>query len=229
MTFRPLLIVNAILVAAMAGLSVWAWPAIPDAAQLPVQWGLNGEPHRFGSKLEVLALMPAAAALTTALLWYLPHIDPRRANIEASAKFWNVVAIAVVALLAYLHGLLVLNAIGRTFVIIDYLLPALALTMIILGNYLGKTRSNWFGGIRTPWSMSSEYSWQHTHRWAGRLFVASGLAALVAWPLTNATTAMTVLTASVVLTAVIAVALSYIFWKNDPSRTNDARAANGGA
>jgi uncharacterized membrane protein len=228
MNMRPLLIVNAILVAAMAGLSAWAWQAVSDAAQLPVQWGLDGAPHRFASKFEVLALMPAAAALTTALLWYLPRVDPRRANIEASAKFWNVVAIAVVALLAYLHGLLVLSAMGRTFVIIDYLLPALALTMITLGNYLGKTRSNWFGGVRTPWSMSSEYSWEHTHRWAGRLFVASGLAALVAWPLTNATTAMAVLTASVVVTVVVAVALSYVFWRNDPSRTNDARA-NGGA
>ncbi len=228
MNMRPLLIINSLIVVAMAALSAWAWQLIPDGAQFPVQWGLDGQPHRFGSKFEVLLAMPVAAALTTALLWYLPHIDPRRANIEASAKFWNVVAVAVVALLAYLHGLLVLNAMGRNFVMIDYLLPALALMMIVLGNYLGKTRSNWFGGVRTPWSMSSEYSWEHTHRWAGRLFVASGIAALVAWPLTNATTAMAVLTASIVLTAVVAVALSYFFWRNDPSRSTDARA-NGGA
>jgi uncharacterized membrane protein len=228
MNMRPLLVINSIVVVAMAGLSAWAWQFVPDAGQFPVQWGLNGEPHRFGSKLEVLLVMPVVAAFVTALLWYLPHIDPRRANIEASAKFWNVVAVAVVALLAYLHGLFVLSAMGRTFVMIDYLLPALALMMIVLGNYLGKTRSNWFGGVRTPWSMSSEYSWEHTHRWAGRLFVISGLAALVTWPLTNATTAMTVLTASIVLTAVVAVALSYVFWRNDPSRSTDARA-NGGA
>jgi uncharacterized membrane protein len=228
MNMRPLLIINSIVVVAMAALSAWAWQFIPDAGQFPVQWGLDGEPHRFGSKFEVLLVMPAVAAFVTALLWYLPHIDPRRANIEASAKFWNVVAVAVVALLAYTHGLFVLSAMGRAFVMIDYLLPALALLMIVLGNYLGKTRSNWFGGVRTPWSMSSEYSWEHTHRWAGRLFVASGIMALAAWPLTNATTAMVVLTGSITLTAVVAVVLSYVFWRNDPSRSTDARA-NGGA
>jgi uncharacterized membrane protein len=47
-----------------------------------------------------------------------------------------------------------------------------------IGNVLGKLRSNFFVGIRTPWTLSSEHVWDQTHRWAGRLFV--GAAAVLA-------------------------------------------------
>jgi uncharacterized membrane protein len=227
MNTRPLLIANSIMVTVMAGVSAWAWPLISEAARVPIRWGLDGEVDGYGSKFELLLAMPAVGALATALFWFLPRIDPRRANLEASAKFWNAVSIAMVALLAYVHGLLVLNATGRSIEIIDYLFPALALLMVVIGNYTSKTRSNWFGGIRTPWTMSSEYSWERTHRWAGRLFVASGAGAMMIWLLAGASAAMCVLVVSIVASGLVSVILSYLFWKNDPLRVNDGRP-NGG-
>ena len=50
---------------------------------------------------------------------------------------------------------------------------------MIIGNYLGKVRSNFFFGIRTPWTLSSERSWNRTHRLGGRLFFGLGLVAVV--------------------------------------------------
>jgi uncharacterized membrane protein len=40
---------------------------------------------------------------------------------------------------------------------------------------MGKIKSNWFVGIRTPWTLSSEDVWNKTHRLSGKLFMIVGL------------------------------------------------------
>jgi uncharacterized membrane protein len=225
MNVKPLLIANAILIAAMLGVTLWVWPTIADDAQLPLHWNLEGEPDRFGSKIEGLLAMPAMSAVLTAIFLVLPYVDPRRKNLQQSAKLWNAAAIGTVLLLTILHVFLVLSAIGQPVDIKSVLLPGTAGLFILLGNYLGKSRSNWFAGIRTPWTMSSEYSWEKTHRWAGRLFVLSGLVTLAAWFLTDAKFAAWIMIGGIGATAVISIVLSYFYWKHDPDRIE----ANGGA
>jgi uncharacterized membrane protein len=218
MNLRPMLVVNGLLVLGMVTLSAWGWSIIPEGTRVPVHWGLDGTPDRLGEKSEILVWMPVIAAVITALLWLLPRFDPRRANIEASAKFWNAAAILSVGMLAYAHALLVINATGYKIDMTNALIPAMSLMFIVIGNYLGKTRSNWFGGVRTPWTMSSDYSWQKTHRWAGRMFVASGVVGLIAWPLAGGPAALVVLIAAILASSLVSVALSYVFWRADPER-----------
>ncbi len=45
---------------------------------------------------------------------------------------------------------------------------------IVLGNYLGKVRKNFFIGIRTPWTLASDEVWNRTHRLGGWIFVLIG-------------------------------------------------------
>ncbi len=222
MNLRPMLIVNGVLITGMAALSIWGWQAIPDGAQLPIHYDFEGNPDRLAGKTEALIVMPAIALAITALLWVIPYFDPRRANIEASAKFWNAAAIVAVGLLAYVHLLHVLNGVGNKIDVASALVPAMCVAFMALGNYLGKTRSNWFGGVRTPWSLSSEYSWERTHRWTGRMMVASGIVGLIAWFVVGAKSAVLVLIGLIVASMIAAVILSYVFWRADPDR-----AANG--
>lgn len=219
MNFRPMLIVNGLLVAGMAAASAWGWKTIPDGTRVPIRWDLEGNPSAFAEKTEFLILLPAAALALTALFWLLPRFDPRRANLEASARFWNAGAISVAGLLAYLHVLLIANGSGYNIDILNALVPGLSFLFIGIGNYLGKTRSNWFGGVRTPWTMSSDYSWEKTHRWAGRMMVASGVAGIVAWFAIDARFAFLVLVGAIIASMVVSFALSYVFWRSDPTRT----------
>lgn len=46
---------------------------------------------------------------------------------------------------------------------------------MLMGNYMGKIRNNWFVGIRNPWTLSSENVWNKTHRLGGFLFTIFGL------------------------------------------------------
>ncbi|MBI1212766.1 MAG: DUF1648 domain-containing protein [Alphaproteobacteria bacterium] len=226
MNVKPLVIVNSVLVLGMIGLSAWAWQVVPTGAQIPVHWNLHGQVDRFGSKTEGLLILPAMGVFFTFVMWFLPRVDPRRANLERSAKMWNALSIAVVALLAYVHVLIVLKAIGRPLDMVDYLIPGLSVLFIVIGNYLPKTRSNWFAGVRTPWTLSSEYSWNRTHRLAGLMFVASGALTLGTWFVLGGKIAVVALIVTILATSVTSVVASYFYWRGDPART--ALHANGG-
>jgi uncharacterized membrane protein len=132
---------------------------------------------------------------------------------------WNAAAIGTALLIAAIHVFLILSAIGQPVDLKVILLPGAAGLFILLGNYLGKTRSNWFAGIRTPWTLSSDYAWEKTHRWAGRLFVLTGVMTLAAWFVADIEIAAWVMIAAIVVASLVSVLLSYFYWRNDPDRT----------
>jgi len=44
---------------------------------------------------------------------------------------------------------------------------------------LEKSERNWFIGIRTPWTMSSDKIWHKTHILGGKLFKIAGIIAII--------------------------------------------------
>ena len=56
---------------------------------------------------------------------------------------------------------------------------AVLLFFIILGNYLGNVRPNYFVGIRTPWTLENPETWRATHRLGGRLMFFGALILLL--------------------------------------------------
>ena len=46
----------------------------------------------------------------------------------------------------------------------------MAILMFYIGILLEKAKQNWFIGIRTPWTLSSEKVWDKTHKLGARLF-----------------------------------------------------------
>ncbi|HDJ30498.1 MAG TPA: hypothetical protein ENF31_00885 [bacterium] len=57
--------------------------------------------------------------------------------------------------------------------------PAIGLFFYYLGILFSQAKRNWFIGIKTPWTLSSEKVWEHTHQRASELFKISGILALV--------------------------------------------------
>ncbi len=94
--------------------------------------------------------------------------------------------------------------------------PALGIAFVVIGNYLGKMRSNFTCGIRTPWTLSSELSWNKTHRLGGRLFFVFGLVMLVL-PFTPIPmhAGWGIFVCGALLSAIIPAVYSYFIWKQD--------------
>jgi len=57
--------------------------------------------------------------------------------------------------------------------------PALAALFYYCGVLVGKAKRNWFIGIRTPWTLSSDAVWDKTHKLGAKFFKISGLIALL--------------------------------------------------
>ena len=83
---------------------------------------------------------------------------------------------------------------------------------VVVGNYLGKVRRNFFVGIRTPWTLASDEVWARTHRVGGWLFVLAGIA-IVASAGGSRQLLPVVLLASVGTAALISVAYSYVVYR----------------
>lgn len=191
------------------------WGAAPE--RLPVHWDIKGTPDRFGSKVEGLLAMPAAAVGIYILMLVLPRFDPRRGHYELFSDVYNIIRTLLVAFLFAVHLIVVLWARGVP-VRVERITPLLVgALLIVLGNYMGKLRSTWFVGIRTPWTLSSEESWNKTHRLGGKLFILIGAVSILAGLLRSEYAVWAMLALLVGGTLALTV-FSYIWWKQDPHR-----------
>jgi len=218
MNTRTPLFVSFAVVAAMLAISAWAWLHLPPGTSVPIHWNADGQPDGFARGPFALFMAPAMTALVALLFWVVPKLEPRRLNIAASAKFYRAVWIGVILLLAAAHGASLYTVLHAGVNVSNVVLAAVCLLIIVVGNYLGKTRSMFLAGVRTPWTLTSEYSWQRTHSLAGKLFIAAGavgFAAAIALPAQQATHIFLYALGGAVAVSVIA---SYVYWRRDPLR-----------
>jgi uncharacterized membrane protein len=210
-------LVSLVLTAAMATLSGWAAAQLPADGQFPIHWNLEGQVDGYAGKLEALWLLPLLALGLSVLLAVIPMIDPRRENLRRSWKVYTIFWVTMVVFLAGVHGLVVSSALGHM-VDVGVIVPLMVgVLLIILGNYMGKIRSNFFFGVRTPWTLSSELSWSKTHRLTGWLFVAVGAATIISLLLSPAVT-VAILVGGTLASAAAATVYSYVVWKRDPAK-----------
>src|SRR2546425_3806955 len=163
-----------LVIAALAvAMSVWAYPQLPPT--VATHWSLNGTPDGFSSRLWALAIVPLVLAVMTAVFNVLPKVDPRRENYAKFLSSYWLIANAVVVFLLVAHAMIIAAGLGVA-IRIDRLMPlGIGLLFVFLGNFLTRVEPNWFVGIRTPWTLSSDTVWRRTHRTGGWVFVIGGL------------------------------------------------------
>lgn len=218
MNLRLPLTISLALLAAMAALSAWGWFALPEGARMATHWGFDGRVNGTMPKQTGLLMLPAIALGVVLVLALVPRIEPRRDNLIASRKPFLAAWIGALVVLAIVHALLVFNAAGLVTDVPGAIMIVVPLMIGVAGNYLGKVRPNYFLGVRTPWTLTSDLSWEKSHRLMGRLFVVSALIALAVRFAIGPTAAAMTLAAAVFASAAIGIASSYVYWRQDPER-----------
>jgi len=218
MKSRVVLVISAITFAVSIAVSLWAWGQIPDGAQIPIHWGVNGEANGYAPKAVGLLLVPGIILLIGLIFAAIPFIDPRREHQERSttARIWILGATMV--LLGGVHAVSVLTVLGARFDIGRVVVIGVSGMFIVIGNFLGKTRSNWFVGIRTPWTLSSERAWSQTHRLGGYLFMAAGVVSITLALVTPPVVFAYGMFVAAGLAGLVPVVYSYFAWRSDPDR-----------
>jgi len=190
------------------------WPLLPDS--LPVHWNLAGQADRTGGKFEGLVTLPLIAIALVLLLRVLPRLDPLRARYADFAGAYALIGFAVVAFLTTIYSILLIADAGVPVSLRLVLGPLVGVLLMVVGAVLPQIRRNWFVGVRTPWTLSSEQSWTATHRAARWVFVLMGAtiaaAGLIAAPWTL------YLAGGVCVAGLLGlVVYSYVVWRRDPA------------
>ena len=203
----PMLLVIAATLASML-----IYSRLPE--QVPTHWNMEGEADDWSSRFFGAWLMPLMMAVILVVLRLVPHIDPRRANYEKFRGAYEAIVILTMAFMLGLHLMLLAVATGVQ-VSLERVLPgAVGAFFIAIGVLLPRAHPNWFVGIRTPWTLTSDVVWEKTHKFGGILFTASG-ALTVAAALVAPRAATWVLIATGTVTAISVVAYSFVVWKRD--------------
>lgn len=201
-----------LVVAAATAFSVWAYPQLP--AQVATHFNLHGQPNGWSSRLVAAVLAPALGIVIALVFTALPHIDPRRANYAKFGPTYWTIANAALVLVAGLHVVTLGKALGWDININRVVSLAVGGIFVLLGNLMTRIRPNWFVGIRTPWTLSSDTVWRKTHRFGGIAFVFAGLC-LAATALTSAPWALFGALGIAAAAALATVVYSYVVWRGE--------------
>ena len=195
---------------AVVAFSLWARFQLPDAP-IATHFDLDGQPNGFSSRDEALAFFPIMMPVLALFLWVLPVISPKKASLKRSQLAYDTAQLAIIAFLAVVHIVLVLKALGVQIDIISILSLGAGFLFLIIGNFLPKTRFNYFMGVRTPWTLSDERVWDKTHRLAGPLFMLAGLVVVLSACLLPQSWQTTVLLGAALSASLTAYAYSYAY------------------
>lgn len=92
------------------------------------------------------------------------------------------------------------------------------LLFMIIGNYLPKVKQNNTIGIRVVWTLQDEENWSATHRFSGKLWVASGVLCMLCGLFGESIAALILYIVSIMAAAIVSILYSYLFIRKNGSR-----------
>jgi uncharacterized membrane protein len=149
------------------------YPLMPE--MMASHWNVKGDADGMMSRFWGLFLFPLISLGITAILLAVPKIDPLKANIQKFKGYYYGFIIAFLAYFLYIYILTLVWNLGWKFNFSLTVVPAIGILVIIVGMLVSKAKRNFFIGIRTPWTLSSDEVWDRTHRLGGRLFKIAGI------------------------------------------------------
>jgi len=171
-----IIVLTLIAIAVIAGALLWN--QLPE--QMASHWNTNDQVDGYMPKFWGVFLMPLVTLGMLALFIVLPNMDPLKANIAQFRGAFNLFIVLIVAFMLYIHGLTLAWSLGyQDFKMSAAMLPFLGILFIFIGYLLRQAKRNFFIGIRTPWTLSSDMVWDKTHQLGLILFMVSGALAFV--------------------------------------------------
>jgi uncharacterized membrane protein len=197
--------------ATLAGLLLWN--RLPDP--MASHWNVNDQVNGYMTKFWGVFLLPLVTLGMYLLFLVVPSIDPLKANIAQFREAFNLFITLLVAFMVYLYGLTLAWNLGyNNFKMSGAMLPAIGLLFIFIGFMLRQAKRNFFIGIRTPWTLSSDTVWNETHRLGAVLFMICGVLALLGGFFGGAT-AFWMMFAPIIGSTVFLLVYSYVLYQRE--------------
>lgn len=153
-----------------------AFPFLPD--RIPMHWDVDGSVSYQGKGS--LFWMAALSPLLAAMLFALPKIDPKKNNYRRFLKYYSFFGIFLMAFLLICDLIVLSESFFPGRISVGTAVQALVgVLLLFLGNMMPKIKSNFFMGLKNPWTLSNPDVWNRAHRLSGALLFATGLVILL--------------------------------------------------
>lgn len=213
MNTRTTIIAVLLMIAAATVAGILLWNQLPDP--MASHWNIYDQVDGYTSKFWGVFMLPLIALGMLVLFIVIPGIDPLKANIAQFRDVFNLFITLMVAFMLYIYALSLRWNLGYTdFEMSKAMLPAMGILFFFIGYMLRKAKRNFFIGIRTPWTLSSDKVWDETHRIGSVLFMISGVLALIG-ALFGGTTAFWFLFGPIIGSTLITLVYSYMIYQKE--------------
>jgi uncharacterized membrane protein len=153
-------------------LAVVFYPRMPEV--MASHWNASGQADGTISRFWGMFLFPFISLGITALLLAVPNIDPLKANIQKFKRYYYGFIAGFLIYFLYVYILTLGWNLGWRFNFSLAIIPVIGLFTVLMGVLISKAKRNFFIGIRTPWTLSSDEVWDRTHNLGGKLFKIAG-------------------------------------------------------
>ena len=213
MSTRNTIIAASLLIIFATLVGIALWPRLPDP--MASHWDVNDQVNGYMSKIWGVFLMPLMTAGLVLFFFAIPRIDPLRANIAAFREAFNLFIVLFVGFMVYIYFLTLLWNLGYTgFNMSEAMLPALGVLFFFTGYLMRKAQRNFFIGIRTPWTLSSDRVWDETHRVGSVLFMIAGVLAFLG-SFVGGVTAFWFILVPIMASALVTLVYSYVVYQRE--------------
>ncbi|OGD68786.1 hypothetical protein A2996_01010 [Candidatus Campbellbacteria bacterium RIFCSPLOWO2_01_FULL_34_15] len=191
------------------GIGLFFYSSLPQT--VASHWNSQGMVDGYMSKFWGTFLTPIILLFMYGIYFIIPKIDPLKNNIASFRKQYNILIALISVFLFYIFILTLAWNLGKEFNMNNFILPAMGVFIFYMGHILKYAKRNWFVGIRTPWTLSSDYVWNRTHKIGGLLFKIIGIITLLGMLVPNYGFYLTIF--SIIGSVIFLFVFSYILYQ----------------
>lgn len=171
----PIFITRFLLVGFAFGLGLALYDKLPDP--IPTHWNLEGVADDWTDKKKGVWLIPSLSLIMLFFFPILAKIDPRRKNYAKFGPAWELIQTVIIGFLVYIYSFQLYVSLHpeKSGLMGTAILSAVGLMFLVLGYVMPRVESNYFVGIRTPWTLEDKEVWKKTHRLGGKMFMLAGI------------------------------------------------------
>jgi len=192
-------------------IAFYVYPNLPDA--LPSHWNAQGDVDATTSKVWILFLLPSAMCALWGIFLFIPKVDPLKANIAEFRSYYDGFVVLILFFMIFLHLQLILRSQGTKIDLLKLMPFGMGLIFYYAGILCSHAKRNWFIGVRTPWTLSSDTVWAKTNKLGGMLFKLTGIISFFGVSYPGA--AMYLISVPALITVVVVVVYSYNEYKKE--------------
>ncbi|MDD3723407.1 MAG: SdpI family protein [Lutibacter sp.] len=192
----------------------YIWNQLPE--KIPMHWNNKGEIDRYGDKIELIIIPILLPLLMYLIFLVVPKIDPKNKLNKMGNKL-QTLKVLLTTFMSILALFIIYSAKNQSFTNPNYIVLLLGVLYIILGNYFKTIKTNYFIGIRTPWTLENETVWKETHKLGGKMWFVGGIIVVLSSLILNKQPNFTIFLIITGIITIIPIVYSYIIFKKKSS------------